>query len=317
MNKLIRKDGLVWLGVPFLTQLDGTAYGPVNCGPASTAMVLGTFGIRVSPAAVRDYVNSMSGVYNLAAGTSLEHLGRLVRESGLEVSNLYGPGGGFRRWSVDLLRQEVQAGHPVVTLVKYRALPSHAASVTEFDHYIVIAGLAGDDFIYNDAVYTNSSVGYGLVISPRDLERAWDYSSIPRHGMAVGLGAGRLAQQAAPEGEAPEGETEMAEGDVLADDVMLGAALEQRLNVDALSLKRVMIDGLTDAEYLIEPSFELAEFIDPAKVKLAGGEQAAPPVLQPVAAPDPRPSLPLLALVPTALGLFAVALIVRYRRALG
>jgi hypothetical protein len=77
-----------------------------------------------------------------------------------------------------------------------------------------------------------------------------------------------------------------------------------------------MIDGLTDAEYLIEPSFELAEFIDPAKVKLAGGEQAAPAVLQPVALPESRPSLPPLALLPTALGLFGLALIVRYRRAL-
>jgi hypothetical protein len=184
----VRTDSALWLGVPFMTQLDGSPYGPVNCGPASTAMVLNAFGIRQTPAAVRDYVNAISGVYSANVGTSLDHLSRVVRESGLEVTGLYDEAGRYRRWSTDLLRAEIQAGHPVVTLVKYRLLPGNG-SRSEFDHYIVIAGLAGDSFIYNDPAFFDERGG-GLVISPGELERAWDYSSIPRHGMAVGLPAG-------------------------------------------------------------------------------------------------------------------------------
>src|SRR5205823_11133158 len=81
-------------------------------------------------------------------------------------------------------------GHPVVTLVKYRGLPAHAGSMSDFDHYIVIAGLSGNDFIYNDAAYLGDR-GYGMLISPSDLERAWDYSSVPRHGMAISFKGGR------------------------------------------------------------------------------------------------------------------------------
>ena len=44
--------------------------------------------------------------------------------------------------------------------------------MTDFDHYIVLTGLAGDDFVYNDAAYS-TEYGYNLLISPAQLERAW------------------------------------------------------------------------------------------------------------------------------------------------
>jgi hypothetical protein len=59
----------------------------------------------------------------------------------------------------------------VITLTKYRRLPGHFGSVTDFDHYIVLTGLAGEDFVYNDAAYS-TEYGYNLIISPPQLERA-------------------------------------------------------------------------------------------------------------------------------------------------
>ena len=192
MVQAVRTDRALWLGVPFLTQIDGTLYSEVNCGPASIAMVLGAFGVKATPSYLRDYVNYLSGTYSPDEGTSLYHLARLAREVGLEVRNLHGQGGYFR-WNVETLRQEILAGRPVVTLVKYRALPGHGGTEVDWDHYIVITGLSGDDFIYNDAAFATER-GYGLLISPADLEQAWDYSSLPRHGMAVGLAGGTLPQ---------------------------------------------------------------------------------------------------------------------------
>jgi hypothetical protein len=176
------------LGVPFRTQIDGTAFSLVNCGPASLSMVLTAFGVNVDPPSVRDYLNFLIGNYNTEQGTSLYVLGRIAREAGL---NIFGVGGGanLQGWTVDAVREQVRAGHPVITLTKYRRLPGHFGSVTEFDHYIVITGLAGEDFVYNDAAYA-TEYGYNLLISPAQLERAWADSSVPRHAMAIGLGEG-------------------------------------------------------------------------------------------------------------------------------
>jgi hypothetical protein len=247
--KIVRSERALWLGVPFITQLDGTVYGGVNCGPASTAMVLGAFGIRTTPDAVRNYVNDATGVYSASVGTSLDSLARVARESGLDVANLHASGG-YLRWSTDLLRREIESGRPVVTLVKYRALPPHSGSSADFDHYIVIAGLSGNDFIYNDAAFTGER-GFGLLISPQDLERAWDYSSIPRHGMSVGLTAESLAQRKAriaPTGDAAldgglDLGAELSDEELLAElDVSLGEEL-WLTEFDSLSWQRVDVEN--------------------------------------------------------------------------
>jgi hypothetical protein len=89
-------------------------------------------------------------------------------------------------WDLDLVRQHVAQGHPVITLTRYQSLPGNANSRFNTDHYVVITGLSGDDFIYNDPAF-GSNAGYGLLISGPDLERAWVFSSIPAHGLALGL----------------------------------------------------------------------------------------------------------------------------------
>ena len=172
------------LGVPFRTQIDGTSFSLVNCGPASLAMVLIAFGLDVDPPSVRDYLNYLVGNYDTESGTSLYVLSRIAREAGLST---FGTSSGLQGWTIDAVREQVRAGHPVITLTKYRFLPGHFGSVTDFDHYIVITGLAGDDFVYNDAAYS-TEYGYNLLISPAQLQRAWAASSVPRHAVAIGFG---------------------------------------------------------------------------------------------------------------------------------
>ena len=179
-------DASFLLRVPFRTQIDGTAFSLVNCGPASLSMVLAAFGLDVDPPSLRDYLNRLIGNYDTEQGTSLYALAQIAQEAGLSV---FGPSGrvGYQSWTVDAIRDQIRAGHPVVTLTKYRRLPGHFGSVTDFDHYIVITGLAGEDFVYNDGAYS-TEYGYNLIITPEQLERAWADSSIPRHAIAVGFG---------------------------------------------------------------------------------------------------------------------------------
>ncbi|MCC7367604.1 MAG: C39 family peptidase [Chloroflexi bacterium] len=177
-------DTSLVLGVPFRTQIDGTSFSLVNCGPASLTMVLMAFGMDVDPPSVRDYLNHLVGNFDTEQGTSLYVLARIAREAGLTT---FGTSAGLQGWTVEAVREQVRAGHPVITLTKYRFLPGHFGSVTDFDHYIVITGLAGEDFVYNDAAYS-TEYGYNLLISPSQLERAWAASSVPRHAVAVGFG---------------------------------------------------------------------------------------------------------------------------------
>jgi hypothetical protein len=177
-------DTSLVLGVPFKTQIDGTSFSLVNCGPASLAMVLIAFGMDVDPPSVRDYLNYKIGNFDTEQGTSLYVLAQIAREAGLST---FGTSAGLQGWTVNQVREQVRAGHPVITLTKYRRLPGHFGSTTDFDHYIVITGLAGDDFVYNDAAYS-TEYGYNLLITPAQLERAWADSSVPRHAVAIGFG---------------------------------------------------------------------------------------------------------------------------------
>jgi len=149
-------------------------------------MVLAAFGLEVGPSQVRDYLNSLIDNYNTDLGTSLDVLARIARQAGLTPMDLYSDHGGYRNWSTEAVRWHVQQGRPVITLVKYRDLPGHGSSLSEFDHYIVISGLTPNGFIYNDAAFS-TTLGYGLEISDVELQYAWENSSIPHHALALGL----------------------------------------------------------------------------------------------------------------------------------
>ncbi|MFN8523599.1 MAG: C39 family peptidase [Chloroflexota bacterium] len=178
----------LWLGVPFKTQIDGSGFAKVNCGPASLAMIFAAFGLDVEPQTIRDYVNYLTGDYNPADGTSLDALAKVAREAGLSSFDLR-EGDGYRKWTFDRIRDHVRAGHAVITLVKYRTLPGNGTSLSEWDHYIVITGIDGDDLIYNDSAFA-TNYGFNLLLSRQALERAWSYSSVPNHAVAVGVGDG-------------------------------------------------------------------------------------------------------------------------------
>jgi hypothetical protein len=192
LQRRVLGDGLIWLGVPFRTQIDGGTYQYVNCGPASLTMVLAGFGLEVGPSQVRDYLNSLIDNYDRDSGTSLDVLSTIGRQAGLTPLDLYSDRGGYRYWSTDAVRWHVQQGQPVITLVKYRNLPGHTQSPAESDHYIVISGLTPDGFIYNDAAFA-TTLGYGLEITDAELDLAWANSTIPHHAVAMGLAPGREA----------------------------------------------------------------------------------------------------------------------------
>lgn len=185
------------LSVPWRTQLDGSPFSRANCGPASLAMIMEGFGLNAQNHYLRLLANGYQGVApnDYDAGLGPEALIAIAEDFGLRAYNLHGSNSRYRRWSFDDLRAELAAGRPVITLTHYRSLPGNSYSSTTVDHWIVLTGVLGQGFIYNDPAYYDAS-GRSRVLSPDQLRYAWDTSSVP--GLALGLGPGGTPRRTLP-----------------------------------------------------------------------------------------------------------------------
>jgi uncharacterized protein YvpB len=183
------------LDVPYRSQLDGSPYAQSNCGPASLAMALAFYGIDASLWDLR--VRSMKaqqswitddGGYSDRYGVFVYNLASVAEDLGVHADGLWTREGGhldrLHEWQPSEIRREVQADHPVIVEVAYRALPAHAGSVAIDDHYIVVHGTVGTDFIYSDP-WGSGDLGPDEQISERELVAAMWRSSAPRAGFAV------------------------------------------------------------------------------------------------------------------------------------
>ncbi len=174
---------IVRLQVPYRSQLDGSIYAGANCGPASAGMILEYFGLKVETQELRTLANRIQGVYHPNTGVAIE-----VLESILELYGLTGldlkQGKALRRWSLDLVRDHLRAGHPVVPQLRYNLLPNREDYRDPDDHYVVLTGYYGDQFFYNDPI-DKDGVGYDRVLSAEALLRAWANSSEPMAAFAV------------------------------------------------------------------------------------------------------------------------------------
>ncbi|MEA2642227.1 MAG: Peptidase like family [Chloroflexota bacterium] len=155
---------------PYHSQLDGTPWAEANCGPTTLSMALGAYGIDVASAELRTQTLDAQGMWGDEAGTLLDALAQVAQSYGVRPIGLYGSQG-FRRWSVADVRQQLEAGRPVIVQVLFRALPGREASLYYGDHYVVLTGLVGDSFLYNDAV-DSDGVGYDRLMSADTLQQA-------------------------------------------------------------------------------------------------------------------------------------------------
>jgi uncharacterized protein YvpB len=181
----LTRPPLVWLRVPYISQLDGSPWAGANCGPTSVAMVLEAHGLPASPAEVRRQVMALQGTPNCHdCGAYIQHLAGAVEAYGLSTFGLYQEQGRLRRWTLEELRSALRAGHPVIPQVKYRLLPGREDAAYYGDHYIVLTGVLDDAFLYNDPI--DDGPGYGRLIAGEQLRRAMAASDFPFAAFATG-----------------------------------------------------------------------------------------------------------------------------------
>lgn len=184
----------VRINVPYRTQLDGSAYAGSNCGPTALGMALEAFGLN-EPAPDLRYEVLRSETFDEdddEAGSYIWALARVAESKGLVARGLYEDDGQtLHRWSADEVRAAVRSGRPVILQVVYRGLPERQDSGYYGDHYVVVTGLLGDDFLYNDPIGgpgAHEAPGYDRLMTTAELSRAMRASDAPYAYTAFSLG---------------------------------------------------------------------------------------------------------------------------------
>jgi hypothetical protein len=183
----------VRISVPYRTQLDGSDYASANCGPTVLGMALESFGMNLDPPELRSQVLDSENFdpTDIDAGSYIWALAKVAQSHGLLANGLYDAGGDtLHHWSLDEIRASVRRGQPVIVQVVYRALPGRADSGYYGDHYIIVTGLMGDNFLYNDPIGGSSAheaPGYDRLMNPTQLTRAMRASDTGYAYTAFGL----------------------------------------------------------------------------------------------------------------------------------
>lgn len=176
----------VWLRVPYRAQMDGSPYADANCGPTTVAMALEAFGQTVESGRVRLTALEHQGTPGCdSCGLFIESLAAAAEARGLPTHGLTNGSDRLKRWSIDDIRARLRQGHLVVPQVEYRSLPGRTTSGYRGDHYVVLTGIIGDRFIFNDPI-DGDAPGYGRVVSAEALTRAMARSDFPHAAFAAG-----------------------------------------------------------------------------------------------------------------------------------
>jgi hypothetical protein len=179
----VHASPLTLVEVPYRSQLDGSRYGPANCGPTAIGMALDAFGVSASSWDLRVAAMKLQGTwgeeYRDEWGVFIYNLERVVRQYGLHTAGLYTREGTKpdqpRSWTADDIRAQLDLGRLVITQLELRSMPGRSGSPYTGDHFVVVHGYEGDAFIYSDPL-PQSGGGPNLHISATALMRAMERS---------------------------------------------------------------------------------------------------------------------------------------------
>lgn len=144
----------VHLAMPYRTQFDGSDFSEANCGPTALGMALGHFNVNATPETLRSEVLSAQGddPRDDEEGSYVWALAQAAQSNGASALGLYDADGSMHAWTVDDVRTQLLSGHPVILQVRYKYLPHRADAAYQGDHFVVITGILGDQFLYDDPV---------------------------------------------------------------------------------------------------------------------------------------------------------------------
>jgi hypothetical protein len=105
-------------------------------------------------------------------GTLMDALAKVASANGARPIGLY-EGNRIAKWSQDEIRQQLKAGRPVIVQVRFRALPGRARVPYYADHYVILTGVSGANFLYHDPLNSDGP-GADRLMTPAQLSAAMD-----------------------------------------------------------------------------------------------------------------------------------------------
>ena len=166
--------GVARIAVPYRSQLDRTPWAGANCGPTALGMGLEALGIKMSSTELRRQVLNAQGIWGNNVGTLMDALAKVASSNGARPIGLF-DGNRIAKWSLNDIREQISAGRPVIVQVRFRALPGRAGVRYYNDHYIILTGLSGDSFLYNDPLDSDGP-GANRLMTAAQLDAAMNAS---------------------------------------------------------------------------------------------------------------------------------------------
>jgi LysM repeat protein len=168
----------------YRSQFDGSMWAGSNCGPTSLAMALGALGIQTDEISLRLLANAQMRDSSPDNGTTWASLAYAAEQRGATPIGVMS-GRSPRRWTLTNLTAQLNAGRPVLLLVRYWDLPDHLTSTYGGDHYIVALGVDGDgNIVIDDPASKN---GPYRTLAPNQLLAAWGDTSEGINDSAMAL----------------------------------------------------------------------------------------------------------------------------------
>lgn len=151
------------LSIPWLSQNDPRSttddYSNSDCGPACVAMILRARAQNVTIDDVSKATDLPQG-YKYTTASNLIHAAAafgltLVHQFGAAADSI-GP------LTLDKIKNEIDAGRPVIVLVHYGSLPLRFDQVFKGGHFVLAVGYAVDsgDILYHDPYWLDSAGQY-------------------------------------------------------------------------------------------------------------------------------------------------------------
>jgi uncharacterized protein YvpB len=129
----------------------------------------------VPPRQLRAEALDVQHMYGNGVGTLITALAQVADQHGVEAVDLRNDDGSLKRWSLEDIRAHLRQGQPVIVQVRYRSLPGRGGAYYFGDHYILVTGIVGDGFLYNDPIAIDG-LGWDRVISGATLRVAMNAS---------------------------------------------------------------------------------------------------------------------------------------------